>query len=80
MIDIIPRSRSAGSAIRQIPLVIAHRAAARTRAADVAGKLRGLKLAKAARVVTEGIADTLTYYAFPSEHWRSLRPTIPLNG
>lgn len=46
----------------------------------MAGKLRGLKLAKAARVVTEGIADTLTYYAFPSEHWRSLRPTIPLNG
>ena len=26
----------------------------------------------------EGAGETLTYYAFPSEHWRSLRTNNPL--
>jgi len=54
------------------------RAAALQKAEDVAGKLRGLKLEKAAKVLTAGIADTLAYYAFPSEHWRSVRTNNPL--
>lgn len=54
------------------------REAALQKAGDVAGKLRGLKLEKAAKVLTAGIADTLAYYAFPSEHWRSLRTNNPL--
>jgi transposase-like protein len=54
------------------------RTAALQKAEDVAGKLRGLKLEKAAKVLQAGIADTLAYYAFPSEHWRSLRTNNPL--
>lgn len=36
-------------------------------------KLEGLRLAKAASLVREGIAETLAYVALPREHWRSLR-------
>jgi len=54
------------------------RAAALQKAEDVAGKFRGMRLEKAAKVLTAGIADTLAYYAFPSEHWRSLRTNNPL--
>ncbi|OPZ84277.1 MAG: Transposase, Mutator family [bacterium ADurb.Bin429] len=54
------------------------RAAALQKAEAVAMKLRELKLEKAAKVLQAGIADTLAYYAFPSEHWRSLRTNNPL--
>jgi transposase-like protein len=47
--------------------------AAQTKAAQVVEKLQGLRLGKAAGIVREGIAETLTYMAFPQEHWRSLR-------
>jgi hypothetical protein len=32
-----------------------------------------MKLGAAARLVESGIDETLNYYAFPSQHWRSLR-------
>jgi transposase-like protein len=41
-------------------------------------KLRKLKLGQAAQVVDHGLEETLSYYAFPSEHWRSLRTNNPL--
>jgi putative transposase len=47
--------------------------AARTKAQQVADKLEGLRLGKAASLVRAGIEETLTYMAFPREHWRSLR-------
>ena len=32
-----------------------------------------MRLAKAASIVRQGVAETLSYMAFPREHWRSLR-------
>ena len=54
------------------------RAAAEEKVIAVAKKLRGIKLSKAAQLVEQGAAETLSYYAFPSQHWRSLRTNNPL--
>ena len=54
------------------------RAAARQKAEQVAAKLKEMKLADAAEHVRTGIEETLYYYAFPREHWRSLRTNNPL--
>jgi transposase-like protein len=54
------------------------RAAAQAKAALVVAKLREMKLAKAAELVAAGIDETLQYFQFPSEHWRSLRTNNPL--
>jgi transposase-like protein len=54
------------------------RAAARQKAEQVATKLKEMKLADAAALVVAGIEETLYYYTFPSEHWRSLRTNNPL--
>jgi transposase-like protein len=51
---------------------------ARAKAQAVVAKLEGLKLGKAAAVLREGIAETLSYRAFLREHWRSLRTNNPL--
>ena len=52
--------------------------AAEEKAVAVAQKLEGMRLGKAARLVYEFVHETLTYYAFPREHWRSLRTNNPL--
>lgn len=52
--------------------------AAKAKAALVVGKLREMKLGKAAELVAAGIEETLQYFQFPSEHWRSLRTNNPL--
>jgi transposase-like protein len=52
--------------------------AAREKAVQVVQKLRLMKLAKAAEIVANGIDETLSYYAMPSEHWRCLRTNNPL--
>jgi len=54
------------------------RIAAEKKAADVVTKLQDMKLAKAARVVEEGVAETLSYMAFPREHWTRIRTNNPL--
>jgi putative transposase len=46
---------------------------AQAKAAAVVEKLESLRLGKAARLVREGILETLAYMTFPREHWRSLR-------
>jgi len=51
---------------------------AQKKAKGVAEKLRGMKLPKAAELLTEGIDETLTYYAFPQQHWRRIRTNNPL--
>ena len=38
-------------------------------------KLRGLRLTKAAELVETATEKTLTYYAFPEKHWRTIRTT-----
>ena len=54
------------------------RVAARQKAEQVAIKLKEMKLADAAELVRQGIEETLYYYLFPREHWRSLRTNNPL--
>ena len=49
------------------------RAAAEQKAQDVVRKLKDMKLAKAAACVKEGAAETLSYMAFPREHWTRIR-------
>ena len=44
----------------------------------VAKKLRKMKLSKAAGILEEGAHETLSYYSFPSEHWRRIRTNNPL--
>src|SRR5581483_11058339 len=45
---------------------------------QVAAKLKEMKLADAANPVLSGIEETLSYSAFPREHWRCLRTNNPL--
>ena len=54
------------------------RAAAKAKAEAVALKLEGMKLRKAAEIIRSGVEETLAYYSFPREHWRSLRTNNPL--
>ena len=54
------------------------RAEALKKAAFVIERLRQMKLKNAAAIVTDGIEDTLSYYAFPPEHWRRIRTNNPL--
>jgi putative transposase len=49
------------------------REAALAKARLIADKLEGMKLWKAARVVREGMVETLAYMSFPREHWSRLR-------
>jgi putative transposase len=52
--------------------------AAREKAAQVVEKLKAMKLARAAEIVAAGMEETLSYYAMPSEHWRSIKTNNPL--
>jgi putative transposase len=54
------------------------RQAALRKAEDVAVKLDAMKLGKASKIVREGVAETLSYMAFPTEHWRQIRTNNPL--
>ena len=49
------------------------REAAEAKALEVASELRAAKLNEAAKVVTDGYAETLAYTRFPREHWRRIR-------
>lgn len=54
------------------------RESAQHKALLVAEKLEGLRLSRAAAIVREGVAETLSYMRFPREHWRCLRTNNPL--
>jgi len=54
------------------------RTAAMAKAKEVTTKLEKMKLGKAAKLVQEAVGDTLTYYAFPSTHWRQIRTNNPM--
>ena len=45
---------------------------------DVELRLREMKLGKVADWVAETVEETLSYYAFPDEHWRRIRTNNPL--
>ena len=54
------------------------REAALRKGEDVAQKLEALRLTAAAQVVRDGVAETLSYMSYPSEHWRQIRTNNPL--
>ena len=54
------------------------RSAARVKAQDIIDKLKAMKLAQAAELVANAIEETLTYYAFPSQHWIKLKTNNPM--
>jgi transposase-like protein len=54
------------------------RASAEEKGRAVVAKLEGMRLSKAAEIVREGVAETLSYMAFPREHWRSIRTNNPM--
>ncbi len=79
VMNAVPRSR-----VREVVAMLKaihaqeDRAAARRKAREVEKKLLALKLEKAAKVVREGVEETLTYMSFPREHWMKIRTTNPL--
>lgn len=54
------------------------REAAKEKARQVVVKLREMRLARAAELVEASVDETLSYYSFPSEHWRSIRTNNPM--
>jgi putative transposase len=54
------------------------REAAEEKIRAVIKKLEAMRLANAAKIVEDGAGETLSYYDFPSQHWRSLRTNNPL--
>ena len=52
--------------------------AAHEKAIAVEAKFRKMKLHQAADKLKDGIAETLSYYNFPSQHWRRIRTNNPL--
>jgi len=54
------------------------RRAAESKAKEIVTRLKEMKLRSAAELVEQKVAETLTYYAFPSTHWRQVRTNNPL--
>jgi transposase-like protein len=52
--------------------------AATDKASAVGEKLKGMKLTQAAKILQDGVAETLSYYSFPCSHWRRIRTNNPL--
>jgi putative transposase len=54
------------------------RRSAESKIGEIIGKLKALRLTKAAELVEAKAHETLTYFAFPSNHWRQIRTNNPL--
>ena len=54
------------------------RPSAQEKVKEVIAKLKAMRLAKAAELVESKAHETLTYFAFPSNHWRQVRTNNPL--
>ena len=52
--------------------------AAEAKARDVVDKLKAMKLKVAAELVDDKIRETLSFYAYPSQHWIKLRTNNPM--
>ncbi len=76
---VVPRSKvKAVAAMLKAIHAQEDRDAARDKIRAVVEKLKKMKLGNAAKMVEEGTEETLSYYYFPSQHWRSLRTNNPL--
>ena len=54
------------------------RRSAESKAKEVVKKLKAMRLAKASEFVEAKAHETLTYFAFPSNHWRQVKTNNPL--
>ena len=54
------------------------RASALAKNAEVVAKLNAMKLPRAAELVNTHDQETLTYFLFPTNHWRQIRTNNPL--
>jgi len=54
------------------------RKCAQAKAAEIVTRLKAMKLKAAAELVEQRGGETLTYYAYPSTHWRQIRTNNPL--
>jgi putative transposase len=54
------------------------RKAAEAKCKEVIARLRAMKLTSAAELVEQKAHETLTYFAYPSTHWRQIRTNNPL--
>ena len=52
--------------------------AAQNKACEVVKRLKEMKLRTAAELVEQKAGETLTYYKYPSTHWRQIRTNNPL--
>jgi transposase-like protein len=77
--SVVPRGR-----FKQVAMMLKaihaseDREAANEKAQSVIKKLKKQKLGQAAKKLEDSIHETLTYYDFPSEHWRRIRTNNPL--
>lgn len=55
-----------------------NRKAAEAKAVDVVANLKAMKLRAAADLVESAIADTLTFYGYPPQHWIKLKTNNPM--
>ena len=72
--SVVPRSK--GKLVAKMLKAIhaqESKAAALTKAKDVVAALKDLKLKEAAKKVEDSVEETLTYMAFPFEHWTRIR-------
>ena len=54
------------------------RRAAKSKAKEIVARLKELKLRTAAELVEQKVEETMTYYSYPSTHWRQIRTNHPL--
>jgi transposase-like protein len=54
------------------------RRSAQDKAREVVAKLKAMRLTKAAELVDAKAQETMTYFAFPSNHWRQVKTNNPL--
>jgi putative transposase len=54
------------------------RRAAKTKATEIVERLKAMKLRTAAELVEQKVGETMSYYAYPSTHWRQIRTNNPL--
>ena len=54
------------------------RRSAQDKIREIIAKLKALRLTKAAELVEAKAHETLTYFAFPSNHWRQIKTNNPL--
>ena len=52
--------------------------AAKAKATEIVERLKAMKLKTAAELVEQKVSETLTYYGYPSTHWRQIRTNNPL--